>query len=64
MFLVRGVMGDFLELLPIVVFFALCAAMLVDQFRLDLFMQRRDQRAVEEKPGASKKPILRKQHSR
>ncbi len=34
MFMVRGVMGDFLELLPIVVLFALCAAMLVDHFLL------------------------------
>ncbi len=32
MFIVRGVMGDFLELLPIVVLFALCSAMLVDHF--------------------------------
>ncbi|MBI1337534.1 MAG: MMPL family transporter [Phycisphaera sp.] len=34
MFLVRGIMGDFLELLPTVVIFALAAAMLVDHFLL------------------------------
>lgn len=34
MFLVRGVMGDFMELLPIVVMYALLAAMLVDHFLL------------------------------
>jgi len=34
MFMVRGVMGDFLELLPIVVLFSLCSAMLVDHFVL------------------------------
>ena len=34
MFLVRGIMGDFLKLLPTVVLFALCAAMLVDHFLL------------------------------
>lgn len=34
MFMVRGVMGDFMKLLPTVVFFALLAAMLVDHFLL------------------------------
>lgn len=34
MFMVRGVVGDFMKLLPTVVFFALCAAMLVDHFIL------------------------------
>ncbi len=34
MFVVRGVMGDFLELMPIVVMYALAAAMLVDHFLL------------------------------
>jgi len=34
MFMVRGIMGDFLGLLPTVVIFALCAAMLVDHFLL------------------------------
>ncbi len=34
MFLVRSVMGDFLEALPIMVLFALCSAMLVDHFLL------------------------------
>ncbi len=34
MFLVRGVMGEFLGQLPVVVFFALCSAMLVDHFLL------------------------------
>lgn len=32
MFLVQGIMGDFLQVLPIVVIFALCAAMIVDHF--------------------------------
>lgn len=32
MLMVGGVMGDFMELLPIVVLFALCSAMLVDHF--------------------------------
>lgn len=34
MFLVRGIMGDFMKLLPVVVLFGLCAAMLVDHFLL------------------------------
>ncbi len=34
MFLVTGVMGDYMQLLPIVVLFALCSAMLVDHFLL------------------------------
>jgi multidrug efflux pump len=34
MFLVRGIMGDFLQLMPVVVLFALCAAMVVDHFLL------------------------------
>ena len=34
MFVVGGVTGDFLKLLPVVVLFALCAAMLVDHFLL------------------------------
>ena len=34
MFLVRGVMGDFMKLLPIVVSFSLIAAMLIDHFLL------------------------------
>ncbi len=34
MFMVRGIVGDFLEVLPIVVIFCLCAAMLVDHFLL------------------------------
>ncbi|WP_432800128.1 efflux RND transporter permease subunit [Poriferisphaera sp. WC338] len=34
MFLIRGVMGDFMSLLPTVVMFALLAAMLVDHFLL------------------------------
>ena len=34
MFLVGGVMGDFMEQLPIVVLFALCSAVLVDHFLL------------------------------
>lgn len=34
MFIIRGIMGDFMEVLPIVVLFALCAAMMVDHFLL------------------------------
>lgn len=34
MFIIRGIMGDFMEVLPIVVLFALCSAMLVDHFLL------------------------------
>ncbi len=34
MFLIRGIMGDFMSLMPITVIFALCAAMLVDHFLL------------------------------
>ncbi len=37
MFLVRGVMGDFMGTLPLVVIFALCSAMLVDHFLLPVF---------------------------
>ncbi|MEX2215572.1 MAG: efflux RND transporter permease subunit [Phycisphaeraceae bacterium] len=34
MYLVRGIMGDYMSLLPTVVLFALCAALLVDHFLL------------------------------
>jgi multidrug efflux pump len=34
MYMIRGVMGDFMELLPTVVLFSLCSAMLVDHFLL------------------------------
>lgn len=37
MYLVRGIMGDYMQLLPTVVLFALCAAMLVDHFLLPVF---------------------------
>ena len=55
MFMVRSVMGDFLEVLPIVVLFALCSAMLVDHFLLpvlSVYLMRSPRRLAAEQPGA------------
>lgn len=54
MYLVRGIMGDFLSLLPTTVIFALCGAMLVDHFLLpvlSMYLMKVRRRGVQATPA-------------